>query len=110
MNFYKKAYAGEAPYKYSDSSFQNSLVSMNKVHHASAIEQAGKYIGAGAATIGCVGAGIGIGVVFSGLMMSFARNPSIKNQLFSYAVMGFALCEAMGLFSLGMGFMILVVF
>ncbi len=37
------------------------------------ITTAGKYIGAGLATIGVVGAGAGIGVLFSGLLMALSR-------------------------------------
>merc|ERR1712064_151022 len=32
--------------------------------------------------------------------IGYARNPSLKQQLFSYAILGFALSEAMGLFCL----------
>jgi len=66
-----------------------------------------KNIGAGLATIGLVGAGAGIGIVFCGLMLSFGRNPSLKNELFGYAMLGFALSEATGLFALMVAFLIL---
>ncbi|CEQ43208.1 SPOSA6832_05112, partial [Sporobolomyces salmonicolor] len=52
------------------------------------------------------GAGVGIGVVFSGLITAVARNPALRPfggynwQLFSYAILGFALSEATGLFAL----------
>ena len=36
-----------------------------------------------------------------------SRNPSLKQQLFSYAILGFALSEAMGLFCLMMAFLLL---
>ena len=62
--------------------------------------QAAKYIGSGLATIGLAGAGVGIGVVFSGLITATARNPALRPQLFSYAILGFALSEATGLFAL----------
>ena len=58
---------------------------------------AAKYIGAGMATIGLAGAGVGIGVVFGCLILGVARNPSLKNQLFSYSILGFAFSEATGL-------------
>ncbi|KAG8000656.1 ATP synthase F(0) complex subunit C2 [Nibea albiflora] len=35
------------------------------------------------------------------------KNPSLKQQLFSYAILGFALSEAMGLFCLMVAFLIL---
>jgi F-type H+-transporting ATPase subunit c len=72
-----------------------------------ALTQAFKYLGSGFATIGLVGAGIGIGTVFSALITAVARNPAMKNQLFSYAVLGFALSEATGLFALMMSFLLL---
>merc|ERR1712183_539253 len=71
------------------------------------IEAAAKFIGAGAATVGVAGSGAGIGTVFGSLIIGYARNPSLKPQLFSYAILGFALSEAMGLFSLMMSFLIL---
>ena len=74
------------------------------------IDQAAKYIGAGAATVGVAGSGAGIGSVFGNLVIGYARNPSLKQQLFSYAILGFALSEAMGLFCLMMAFLILFAF
>ena len=69
--------------------------------------QAAKYIGAGLATIGLAGAGVGIGLVFSSLMSATSRNPSMRPQLFQYAILGFALSEATGLFALMIAFLIL---
>merc|ERR1712036_63805 len=71
------------------------------------IESAAKFIGAGAATVGVAGSGAGIGTVFGSLIIGYARNPQLKQQLFSYAILGFALSEAMGLFCLMMAFLIL---
>ena len=34
-------------------------------------------------------------------------NPKIKKELFTTGILGFALCEALGLFSLMIGFIIL---
>jgi F-type H+-transporting ATPase subunit c len=69
-----------------------------------------KLIGAGAATIALAGAAVGIGNVFSSLINSVARNPSLAKQLFGYAILGFALTEAIALFALMMAFLILFVF
>lgn len=41
---------------------------------------------------------------------SVARNPSLAKQLFGYAILGFALTEAIALFALMMAFLILFVF
>jgi F-type H+-transporting ATPase subunit c len=59
------------------------------------------------ATIGVVGAGAGIGVVFSGLLLAVARNPMKEDRLFQLTLLGFALCEAMGLLAIMMAFLIL---
>ena len=57
-----------------------------------------KFIGAGLATISLAGAGVGIGSVFSALILGFSRNPGLDKQLFAYAILGFALTEAIALF------------
>jgi F-type H+-transporting ATPase subunit c len=93
-------------------------VAVNKVQSSSIhtsvvrndIDSAAKYIGAGAATVGVAGAGAGIGTVFGSLVIGYARNPGLKQQLFAYAILGFALSEAMGLFCLMMAFMLLFAF
>jgi F-type H+-transporting ATPase subunit c len=69
-----------------------------------------KLIGAGLATISLSGAGIGIGTVFGCLMIAVSRNPFIIKQLFVYAILGFALTEAIALFGLMMAFLILFAF
>ena len=100
---------------------------------AAALITAAKVHGAGAATIGLAGAGVGIGTVFGALINGVARNPalrgkngnfhatqikflffrsaltssSIAGQLFSYAVLGFAFAEATGLFALMVAFLLL---
>jgi F-type H+-transporting ATPase subunit c len=68
---------------------------------------AAKYIGAGLAAIGLSGAGVGIGTVFAALISGTARNPSVRGQLFTYAILGFALAEATGLFALMVAFLVL---
>jgi F-type H+-transporting ATPase subunit c len=71
---------------------------------------AAKLIGAGIATIGLAGAGAGIGNVFGSLLISVSRNPNEKDELFRLAIVGFALTEAIALFSLMMSFLILFTF
>lgn len=68
---------------------------------------AGKLIGSGVAAAGLIGAGTGIGSVFAALITGVARNPSMRGQLFSYAILGFAFAEATGLFALMVSFLIL---
>jgi F-type H+-transporting ATPase subunit c len=69
-----------------------------------------KLLGAGTATVSLIGSGAGIGVVFAGLMLSVSRNPSMTKQVFVYAILGFALTEAIALFGLMMSFLILFAF
>ncbi len=72
--------------------------------------QSAKLVGAGLAAISLAGSGAGIGVVFSGLMLALARNPYLSKQLFVYAILGFALTEAIALFGLMISFLILFAF
>lgn len=74
------------------------------------ILQAAKLIGAGAATVGLAGAGVGIGTVFGAFIIGMSRNPSLEAKLFRYCIMGFALTEAIALFALMMAFLILFTF
>jgi F0F1-type ATP synthase membrane subunit c/vacuolar-type H+-ATPase subunit K len=68
---------------------------------------AAKVIGGGLATIALAGAGVGIGNVFGSLVLAVSRNPNEKDELFRLAILGFALTEAIALFSLMMAFLIL---
>ena len=74
------------------------------------ILQAAKFIGAGLATIGLAGAGVGIGTVFGALVLGTSRNPSLKDELFRVAILGFALTEAIALFALMMSSAVFVSF
>jgi F-type H+-transporting ATPase subunit c len=69
--------------------------------------QAAKYIGAGLATIGLAGTGVGIGTVFGALILGISRNPVLKDELFRIAILGFALTEAIALFALIIAFLLL---
>jgi F-type H+-transporting ATPase subunit c len=71
--------------------------------------QASKYLGASIATVALIGAGAGAGIVFGSLLISIARNPFLKDELFKFAILGFALTEAVGLLGLMMAFLILFI-
>lgn len=64
-------------------------------------------LAAGLATISIAGAGVGIGLIFSGFLTALAKNPNIENKLFTYAILGFALTEAIALFGLMVVFLLL---
>ncbi|MGZ8926484.1 MAG: ATP synthase subunit C family protein [Nitrososphaeraceae archaeon] len=66
-----------------------------------------KMIGAGLATIALSGVGTGIGFIFNGLLDAVAKNPSMARVLFNYAILGFALTEAIALFTIMIVFLIL---
>lgn len=72
--------------------------------------QAAKLIGGGIATIGLTGGAIGSGLIFASLVNGTSRNPSLRSDLFTLAILGFSLTEAVGLFSLMMSFLILFAF
>jgi len=95
--------------KFAPAMMRNAMQSRGVVAETTtaAIVAAAKMQGAGLATIGLAGAGIGIGSVFAALIQGVARNPSLRGQLFSYAILGFAFAEATGLFALMIAFLIL---
>lgn len=69
--------------------------------------EAARMIGAGIAVIALLGVGIGIGNIFSSLINAIARNPEVKKDVFSVAILGFALTEAVALFALLIAFLVL---
>lgn len=71
---------------------------------------AAKLIGAGLATIALGGAATGVGTLFGALITGTSRNPALRKELFNVAILGFALTEALGLFSLMMSLLFLYAF
>ena len=63
-------------------------------------EEAAKLIGAGIACIGMGGAGVGVGVIFGQYLSAALRNPSAAQGQFANLIFGFAVTEALGIFSL----------
>ena len=69
---------------------------------------AAKLIGAGIACIGMGGAGVGVGTIFGHYLAAALRNPSaaqVGNLIF-----GFAVTEALGIFSLLIALLLLFTF
>ena len=79
-------------------SFQTSAISRG-------IDAAAKIFGAGAAIAAAAGFGAVSGAVFGGLLIGYARNPSLKQLLFSCVILGFALLGTMGLLCLMAAFL-----
>src|SRR5436190_18147432 len=61
---------------------------------------AAKYIGAGIACIGMGGAGAGVGIIFGNYLAAALSNPSAAQGQFGNLIFGFAVTEALGIFSL----------
>jgi F-type H+-transporting ATPase subunit c len=68
---------------------------------------AAKILGAGLATIGLAGAGVGLGLVIAALINGTARNPSLKSELINLTILGIAITEATGLICLMMSILLL---
>ena len=69
--------------------------------------EAAKFIGAGLAGTALIGAGIGIGSIFSKYLEGALRNPSAADGQRTNLLLGFALCEATGLFGFVLAMIIL---
>jgi F-type H+-transporting ATPase subunit c len=65
------------------------------------------FVGTGLAAIALAGVGLGIGTIFGNLLVAIARQPNFTRMLFNYAILGFALTEAIGLFALMLAFLML---
>ena len=72
--------------------------------------QSAKMIGAGLAAMALIGAGIGIGNIFGSYISGSLRNPGAAASQQTNLFIGFALCEATGLFGLLIAFLILYAF
>jgi F-type H+-transporting ATPase subunit c len=61
---------------------------------------AAKYIGAGLACLGMGAAAIGVATIFANYLAGALRNPSAADGQFARLIFGFAVTEALGIFSL----------
>ena len=72
--------------------------------------EAAKYIGAGIAGLALLGAGLGIGNIFSSYLSGALRNPSAADSQRTNLLLGFALTEATGLFGFVLAMVMLFAF
>jgi F-type H+-transporting ATPase subunit c len=70
---------------------------------------AAKFIGAGLACLGMGGAGVGVGLIFANYLSGALRNPSAADGQFARLIFGFAVTEALGIFSLLVALLLLFV-
>lgn len=63
------------------------------------IAEMGQFVGAGLACVGMGGAGIGVGHIFGNYLAGAIRNPAAATGQFTNLIFGFAVTEALGIFS-----------
>jgi len=61
---------------------------------------AARFIGAGLACFGLAGTALALGNMFAAYFSGALRNPSAADGLFGRVIFGFAVTEALGIFSL----------
>lgn len=62
--------------------------------------EAAKFLGAGLACFGLAGTAMGLGNMFASYLAGALRNPSAADSQFPRLIFGFAVTEALGIFSL----------
>jgi F-type H+-transporting ATPase subunit c len=71
--------------------------------------EAAKYIGAGLACFGMAGAAIGVANIFGNFLTGALRNPAAAASQSGNLIFGFAVTEALGIFSLLVALLLLFV-
>ena len=68
---------------------------------------ASRYLAAAIAVLPLTGVGVALGILFAVSIHAIGRNPAARNVVFPITILGFALTEAIGLFTLLVVFLIL---
>ena len=79
----------------------------NAINVATAAAHGYRYIGAGLATLGMIGAGIGVGTIFGNFLTGALRNPSAAGAQIGNLFVGAALAEALGILAFVLGILVL---
>ena len=69
-----------------------------------------KFIGAGMAMLGTIGAGLGIGLLGMGAVQGIARNPDAAGDVQTNMILAIAFAEAIAIYCLVVALLILFVF
>ena len=81
--------------------------SQTAIAAATAAAHGYRYIGAGLATLGMIGAGIGVGTIFGSFLNGALRNPSAAGAQIGNLFVGAALAEALGILAFVLGILVL---
>lgn len=68
-----------------------------------------KFIGAGLAMLGTIGAGLGIGILGYGALQGIARNPDAAGDIQTNMILGIAFAEAVAIYCLVVALVMLFV-
>ncbi|MGA2819582.1 MAG: ATP synthase F0 subunit C [Anaerolineales bacterium] len=68
-----------------------------------------RFLGAGLAMTGAIGAGLGVGLIGYGALQGMARNPEATGMLQTNMILAIALCEAIAIYALVAALLILFV-
>lgn len=68
-----------------------------------------RYIGAGLAMLGTIGAGLGIGILGYGALQGIARNPDAAGDVQTNMILGIAFAEAVAIYCLVVALVMLFV-
>ena len=70
---------------------------------------AAKFIGAGMAMLGTIGAGLGIGLLGMGAVQGIARNPDAASEVQTNMILAIAFAEAVAIYCLVVALLIIFV-
>jgi F-type H+-transporting ATPase subunit c len=76
---------------------------------AQAFIQAMRYVGAGLAMIGAVGAGAGVGLAAMGGVQAMGRNPDAASMIQINMILGIVFAEAIAIYAMAVALIILFV-
>jgi F-type H+-transporting ATPase subunit c len=71
--------------------------------------EAMKVLGAGIATVGMVGPGIGIGILGAAALNAIGRNPEARGVILTNMILGIAFAEAVAIYALVVAVLIIFV-
>ena len=89
-----------APTTESSTKLHPSLLNPAGVRHGGT-----SILGAGLAMAAVGGCGQGVGTVFAAFIVGLARNPAMKDEMFTYTLMGFAMVEVFFMVVVGISFL-----